>query len=61
LHADADADAEPPISDATATELDAEAKCSAAANIIAAEPPGPTDAAPTEPVTGTPPLNATFT
>jgi hypothetical protein len=60
-HADADANAVPPISDATAAVPDAEAKCSAAANIIAAEPAGRTDAAPIEPATGTPPLSATFT
>jgi hypothetical protein len=50
----------PPISDAMAAVPDAEAKCSTAANITAAELPGHTDAAPTEPTTGTPPLNATF-
>jgi hypothetical protein len=59
-HADADANAAPPISDATAAVPDAEAKCSAVANITAAEPPGRTDTAPTEPATDTPPLSATF-
>jgi hypothetical protein len=59
-HADADANAAPKISDATATVPDAEAKCSAVANITTAEPPGRTDAASTEPATGTPPLSVTF-
>jgi hypothetical protein len=59
-HVDADADAAPPISDATAAVPDAEAKCSDAASTTAAEPPGHTDAALTEPVTGTPPFSATF-
>jgi hypothetical protein len=59
-HADADADAAPPISDATAAVPDAKAKCSATVNITALEPPGRTDAAPAEPATGTPPLSATF-
>jgi hypothetical protein len=36
--ADADANAAPPISDATATIPDAEAKCSVAANTVADEP-----------------------
>ncbi len=60
MHADADANAAPPIPDATAAIPDAEAKCSVAANLTAAEPPGCTDAAPTEPATGTPPLSAFF-
>jgi hypothetical protein len=60
LHADAEANAVPPISDATAAVPDIEAKCSIAANIIAAEPPGCTDAAPIEPTTSTPPHSATF-
>jgi hypothetical protein len=59
-NADADANAAPPISDATAAVPDAEAKCSVAVNITAAEPPGCTDAATTEATTGTPPLSATF-
>jgi hypothetical protein len=59
-HADADANAAPPISDATAAVPDAEVKCSAAANITTANPLGHTDAALTEPATGTPPLSATF-
>ena len=60
MNADVDANAAPPISDATAIVPDAEAKCFIAANIIVAEPPGCTDAAPTEATTGTPPHNATF-
>jgi hypothetical protein len=60
LHTDADANAAPPISDATAAVPDAEAKCFVAVNITAAEPPGCTDAAPTESTTGTPPLSATL-
>jgi hypothetical protein len=59
-HADANADAAPPILDATAAVPDAEAKCSAAANTTTAKPPWRTDAAPTEPATGTLPLSATF-
>jgi hypothetical protein len=59
-HTDADANAAPLILDAMATVPDAEAKCSAAVNITTAKPPGRTDAAPTEPATGTPPLSATF-
>jgi hypothetical protein len=60
LNASADANAAPPISDATATVPDAEGKCSIASNIIAVEPSGCTDAATTEDTTGTPPHNATF-
>jgi phosphoribosylcarboxyaminoimidazole (NCAIR) mutase len=59
-HTDADANAAPPILDATAVVPDAEAKCPIAANLIAAEPPGCIDAAPTEPAIGTPPLSATL-
>jgi hypothetical protein len=60
LNIDADANAAPSISDATAVVPDAEAKCSAVANIIAAEPPGCTDASLTEATTGTPPHGTTF-
>jgi hypothetical protein len=60
LHADADAIAAPPISDAMPAVPDAEAKCSVAVNIIAVEPPGCADAAMTEATTGTPPHSATF-
>jgi hypothetical protein len=59
-HVDADANVAAPISDATAIVPDAEAKCSVVVNITAAEPPGCTDAASTEPTTGTPPHSATF-
>jgi hypothetical protein len=59
-HTDADANAAPPIPDATATVPDVEAKCYIAANLTAAEPLGCTDAAPTEPATDTPPLSATL-
>jgi hypothetical protein len=59
-NADADANAAPPISDATAVVPDAEAKCCIAVNITTDEPPGRTDAATTEATTGTPPHSATF-
>jgi hypothetical protein len=57
---DADAIVAPPISNATAVVPDAEAKSPVAANIIADEPPGCTDAATTEATTGTPPHSAAF-
>jgi hypothetical protein len=60
LYADANANAAPPILDAMAVVPDAKAKCSAAANITAVEPPRRIDAALTEPATGTLPLSATF-
>jgi hypothetical protein len=57
---DADANAAPPISDATGTVPDGETKCSVAANITADEPPGCTAAATIETTIGTPPDNATY-
>jgi hypothetical protein len=59
-NANADANAAPPISDATAVVPDAETKCSIAANIIADEPSGRTAIAMTETTTGTPPHSATY-
>jgi hypothetical protein len=60
LNTDVDANAAPPILDATAAVPDAETKCSVAANIIADEPPGCTAAATTETTTGTLPHSATY-
>jgi hypothetical protein len=57
---DADANAAPPISDATSTVPNAETKCSVAANITADEPLGCTAAATIETTTGTSPCSATY-
>jgi hypothetical protein len=59
-NADTDANAAPPISDATATVPDAETKCSTAANTTADELTRCATAATTEPTTSISPHNATY-
>jgi hypothetical protein len=61
VNTDTDANAAPPISDATATVPDAETKCSIAANTTADEPTRCAAAAATEPATSISPHSVTYT